>query len=178
MLIISHCILMSPPQRRAPMAASQPRHSSPRLALAYPDSQRQQTSSEIFGLPALSPLYSPPFHRLPPVLPSLCLLCMCARLCLFEFCHLAATLNDAPGVVARLQAPPRPAPCHTRISRHSQGSRIYLALLGAAHTHTQRETHTQTDTQQPQAQTVINDDSIAIAAIVTVLITPDSTRIH
>lgn len=141
MLIISHCILMSPPQRRAPMAASQPRHSSPRLASLWltQTAKDNKPAQRFSGYPP-SPLYSPPFHPLPPVLPSLCLLCMCARLCLFEFCHLAATLNDAPGVVARLQAPPRPAPCHTRISRHSQGSRIYLALLGAAHTH--RDSHT------------------------------------
>lgn len=68
MLIISHCILMSPPQRRAPMAASQPRHSSPRLDLPRFGLPRQpKTTNQLRDFRATRPL---PTLLSPPSIPS------------------------------------------------------------------------------------------------------------
>jgi len=110
----------------------------------------------------------------PPFNPSFYHRRLCARLCLFEFCHLAATLNDASASFA--------AKLTTSFRAQDQThARICLALLSpplvaTTHSHPSETTqpapppHSIRAQREPQAQTVINDDSIAIVAIVTVLI--------
>lgn len=92
MLIISHCILMSLPTKR-----NETNEEARRDAASWGKARQGRHNTAKDNKPAqrfwLWLSFPFPLLATPQCL-SACVY-VCARLCLFEFCHLAATLNDA-----------------------------------------------------------------------------------